>query len=88
MSEPSIVLIGIVGTGAMGQGIAQLAACAGLSVLLYDSRQGAALQAREQIATVLARQVERAGWRRRLSSARWAICGWSRTCGSCAAASW
>ncbi|HDY6357647.1 TPA: hypothetical protein RRB28_003909, partial [Pseudomonas aeruginosa] len=38
MSEPSIVLIGIVGTGAMGQGIAQLAACAGLSVLLYDSR--------------------------------------------------
>ncbi len=59
MSEPSIVLIGIVGTGAMGQGIAQLAACAGLSVLLYDSRQGVALQAREQIATVLARQVER-----------------------------
>ncbi len=59
MSEPPIVLIGIVGTGAMGQGIAQLAACAGLSVLLYDSRQGAALQAREQIATVLARQVER-----------------------------
>ena len=49
---------------------------------------GAALQAREQIATVLARQVERAGWRRRLSSARWAICGWSRTCGSQAAASW
>ncbi|MGN2260371.1 3-hydroxyacyl-CoA dehydrogenase, partial [Pseudomonas aeruginosa] len=59
MSEPPIVLIGIVGTGAMGQGIARLAACAGLSVLLYDSRQGAALQAREQIATVLARQVER-----------------------------
>lgn len=89
MSEPSIVLIGIVGTGAMGQGIAQLAACAGLSVLLYDSRQGAALQAREQIATVLARQVERGRLeRRRLSSARWAICGWSRTCGSYAAASW
>ncbi len=59
MSEPPIVLIGIVGTGAMGQGIAQLAACAGLLALLYDSRQGAALQAREQIATVLARQVER-----------------------------
>ena len=39
MSEPPIVLIGIVGTGAMGQGIARLAACAGLSVLLYDSRQ-------------------------------------------------
>ena len=33
MSEPPIVLIGIVGTGAMGQGIARLAACAGLSVL-------------------------------------------------------
>ncbi|MGV8637112.1 3-hydroxyacyl-CoA dehydrogenase NAD-binding domain-containing protein, partial [Pseudomonas aeruginosa] len=30
-----------------------------LSVLLYDRRQGVALQAREQIATVLARQVER-----------------------------
>ncbi|VTM08187.1 3-hydroxyacyl-CoA dehydrogenase [Pseudomonas aeruginosa] len=59
MNEQPLTRIGIVGTGAMGQGIAQLAACAGLSVLLFDSRQGAAAQARDAIARTLARQVEK-----------------------------
>ncbi len=88
MSEPPIVLIGIVGTGAMGQGIAQLAACAGLSVLLYDSRQGRRCKRASRSPRSLPGRWSGAGWRRRLSSARWAICGWSRTCGSYAAASW
>ncbi|CAD5109153.1 3-hydroxyacyl-CoA dehydrogenase [Zestomonas carbonaria] len=51
--------IGVVGTGAMGQGIAQVAACAGLDVYLFDSRPGAAEEARERIAVELHRQVER-----------------------------
>ncbi|WCM95182.1 3-hydroxyacyl-CoA dehydrogenase [Acidovorax sp. NCPPB 2350] len=35
-------IVGIIGTGAMGQGIAQMAAQAGSQVLLFDSRPGAA----------------------------------------------
>jgi 3-hydroxybutyryl-CoA dehydrogenase len=34
--------VGVVGTGTMGQGIAQVAAAGGLRVLLHDSREGAA----------------------------------------------
>ena len=35
-------LIGVVGAGAMGAGIAQIAAAAGCKVLLYDAKEGAA----------------------------------------------
>lgn len=35
-------IVGIIGTGAMGQGIAQMAAQAGSQVLLFDNRAGAA----------------------------------------------
>ncbi len=45
-------IVGIVGTGAMGQGIAQLAAQAGAQVLLQDARPGAAQQACDQIRLV------------------------------------
>jgi 3-hydroxybutyryl-CoA dehydrogenase len=38
--------LGIVGTGAMGRGIAQIAAQAGCRVLLLDSREGAAAEAK------------------------------------------
>lgn len=51
--------IGLVGCGAMGQGIAQLAACSGRDVHLFDTRLGAARDACERIAYELARQVER-----------------------------
>ena len=42
-------IIGIVGTGTMGIGIAQVAASAGHLVLLYDARPGIAQLAIEQI---------------------------------------
>jgi 3-hydroxybutyryl-CoA dehydrogenase len=43
--------IGVVGTGAMGQGIAQVMALAGLSVSLFDARPSAATVACHQLAT-------------------------------------
>ena len=39
--------LGIVGTGVMGAGIAQIAAQAGLEVALFDKRDGAASAARD-----------------------------------------
>ena len=42
-------LIGVVGTGAMGRGIAQIAAQAGSTVHLHDTLPAVAAQAREQI---------------------------------------
>ena len=41
--------VAIVGTGAMGRGIAQIAAQAGSQVYLFDSKQGAASSARQEI---------------------------------------
>jgi 3-hydroxybutyryl-CoA dehydrogenase len=51
--------IGIVGAGAMGRGIAQVAASGGLAVRLYDAQEGAAEAGREFVAQMLARQVEK-----------------------------
>ena len=45
--------IGIVGTGAMGRGIAQIAAQAGILVKLHDALPGAAANARETLANTL-----------------------------------
>lgn len=42
--------VGIVGTGAMGRGIAQMAAQAGAQVRLYDAQSGAAASARDALA--------------------------------------
>lgn len=42
-------IVGIIGTGAMGQGIAQMAAQAGSQVLLFDNRAGAADAALDHI---------------------------------------
>lgn len=42
-------LLGIVGTGLMGRGIAQIAAQGGIPVVLYDIRPGGALEARTAI---------------------------------------
>ena len=47
--------VGVVGAGAMGAGIAQIAAQAGHRVHLFDNRMGAADEAKEQIAQTLAK---------------------------------
>jgi 3-hydroxybutyryl-CoA dehydrogenase len=43
----------VVGAGIMGAGIAQVAAAAGHRVLLFDARDGAAVQAKERLAATL-----------------------------------
>ena len=51
--------LGIVGTGAMGRGIAQLAAQAGLNVLLFDVKEGAVTEATVFITGLWQRSVEK-----------------------------
>ena len=55
----NIAVLGVVGTGIMGRGIAQTAAQGGLQVRMFDAQAGAAARARESIADTLARLVER-----------------------------
>ncbi len=57
--ESAMQTIGVVGAGAMGRGIAQVAAAAGLDVLLFDARAEAPAAAKAAIEESLARQVER-----------------------------
>ncbi|MCM8738457.1 3-hydroxyacyl-CoA dehydrogenase PaaC [Azospirillum sp. A1-3] len=56
--DPSVT-VAVVGAGAMGQGIAQVAAQAGHPVLLVDTRPGAAQAAVESIAKALTALVEK-----------------------------
>ena len=58
--------LGLVGTGAMGRGIAQLAAQAGLEVVLHDAREGAVQEARDFIEGLWQRRVDK----QRLSETR------------------
>ena len=60
MSEALSVtsVIGVVGSGAMGTGIAQVAAVAGHTVLLFDARDGAAQAACDSIRKVLTTLVD------------------------------
>jgi 3-hydroxybutyryl-CoA dehydrogenase len=58
IQSPSLC-IGIVGTGAMGRGIAQIAAQAGIRVLLYDALHGAAASARETVINTLGKLAEK-----------------------------
>ncbi|MEO0994188.1 MAG: 3-hydroxyacyl-CoA dehydrogenase NAD-binding domain-containing protein, partial [Pseudomonadota bacterium] len=51
--------VGIAGMGAMGQGIAQVAAQGGLRVLLLDAREGGAEAGRKAVAARIARLVEK-----------------------------
>ncbi len=51
--------IGVIGTGAMGRGIAQVAASSGMQVLMADSRPGAAQEARDFIGKMLTRAAEK-----------------------------
>jgi 3-hydroxybutyryl-CoA dehydrogenase len=52
--------LGVLGAGTMGAGIAQVAASAGIEVLLHDPLPGAVERARERVAGFLARRVEKA----------------------------
>ncbi|HKW49774.1 MAG TPA: 3-hydroxyacyl-CoA dehydrogenase NAD-binding domain-containing protein [Gemmatimonadaceae bacterium] len=53
------ILVGVVGAGAMGSGIAQVAAQAGHHVILADSRPEATSKAEEEIRALLDRLVEK-----------------------------
>ncbi len=51
--------VGVLGTGAMGRGIVQVAAAGGMHVLMMDTRAGAAEEARDFIARMLSRAAEK-----------------------------
>jgi 3-hydroxybutyryl-CoA dehydrogenase len=51
--------IGIVGTGTMGRGIAQIGVLAGMTVHLHDARNGAAAEAAQFVTSMLERLVEK-----------------------------
>ena len=51
--------VGVIGAGAMGQGIAQIAAQAGYQVKLFDMNAEAITRAKQQLDVIWARQVER-----------------------------
>lgn len=55
----TINTLGLVGTGAMGRGIAQIAAQAGVEVLLFDAKEGAAQEAKTAIAATLSKLAEK-----------------------------
>jgi 3-hydroxybutyryl-CoA dehydrogenase len=51
--------IGVIGTGAMGRGIVQVASAGGMNVLMTDARPGAAQEAREFVVKMLGRAAEK-----------------------------
>ncbi|MBT6095418.1 MAG: 3-hydroxyacyl-CoA dehydrogenase [Rhodospirillaceae bacterium] len=53
------LIVGVVGAGAMGRGIAQVSVVGGCTVKLFDAKPGAAAEAREFIAKMLGRNVEK-----------------------------
>ena len=55
----SQLVAGVVGCGVMGRGIAQIAALAGATVRLADSREGAAAAARDELLATLAKLVDK-----------------------------
>ena len=59
MTQTPIQTLGIVGTGLMGRGIAQIAAQAGIATLMFDANPGAAGKARENIGETLAKLVDK-----------------------------
>ncbi|TWG85422.1 3-hydroxybutyryl-CoA dehydrogenase [Cupriavidus gilardii J11] len=59
MSTSTIDTLGIVGTGAMGRGIAQIAAQAGLTVRLFDTNAQAVTAARQYLQDTFAKLAEK-----------------------------
>src|SRR5262245_10810855 len=58
VSRPDLGLA-VIGAGVMGRGIAQIAAQAGIRVLLHDSRPGAAREAKDAVSAQLERLREK-----------------------------
>ncbi|WP_437689876.1 3-hydroxyacyl-CoA dehydrogenase family protein [Sorangium sp. So ce176] len=59
MEATTIKRFGVIGAGQMGRGIAQVAAAAGLEVVLCDVSRSLAESGKAQIAAILAKQVEK-----------------------------
>lgn len=59
MNTPSFHTVGIVGTGAMGRGIAEIAAQAGSTVLLFDTQPEAVAKARDALGAQWDKLVEK-----------------------------
>jgi 3-hydroxybutyryl-CoA dehydrogenase len=59
MALGSNITVGVVGAGAMGTGIAQVAAAAGHSVVLADAVRGATQKARTNIGRIIDREVQK-----------------------------
>ncbi|HMO02805.1 MAG TPA: 3-hydroxyacyl-CoA dehydrogenase NAD-binding domain-containing protein [Oligoflexia bacterium] len=59
MNTEQIKIVGVIGAGQMGSGIAQVAAAAGVRTLLWDSMVGASEKARERSKESLAKLLER-----------------------------
>lgn len=55
----SDLILGLVGTGTMGRGIAQIAVASGVTVILVDALPGAAAKARDAVAGMLAKLAEK-----------------------------
>src|SRR5690242_18639671 len=55
----SDLVAGVVGTGTMGRGIAQVLAQCGARTLVYDAQPGAAQKARQSVGEALARMAEK-----------------------------
>ena len=55
----SDLILGVIGTGAMGRGIVQVAAAGGVNVLMYDAKPGAAQDALKFVDGMLKRAVEK-----------------------------
>ncbi|KIL99033.1 3-hydroxybutyryl-CoA dehydrogenase 3-hydroxyacyl-CoA dehydrogenase [Paramagnetospirillum magnetotacticum MS-1] len=55
----SDLILGLVGTGTMGRGIAQIAVMSGVTVILVDAQPGAAAKARDAVAAMLAKLAEK-----------------------------
>ncbi len=55
----SSMKVGVIGSGTMGSGIAQVAATAGCEVLLFDSNEAALKQSQSKLEKVLSRLVEK-----------------------------
>ncbi len=58
INRPDLI-VGVIGTGAMGRGIVQVTAAGGMTVLMTDARPGAAAEAKDFIAKMLDRAADK-----------------------------